>query len=98
MGIQCIQPQIVYCVCVSDARVLGCETQPVMMEFPNESVATSAERTFYCKDGDYSAYYVLIFRVFLDGYYQEPPPELLPPVPVMQATSSASTTDCCAIS
>ena len=87
-------------LCVfSDARVLGCETQPVklMMGLYNEPVAASTERTYYYNSGKHSEYFVLVIRVFLDGYYQEPPPELLPPAPVMQATTSGTTTDCCAI-
>ena len=26
---------------------------------------------------------LLVLRVYLDGYYSEPPPEVLPPVPVI---------------
>ena len=42
------------------------------------------ESPFSASGGSMGASWLIGLRVFLDGNYQDPPPEVLPPVPTMQ--------------
>ena len=79
---------------------MGCETVPVKiygggrknMDSPWGNV--DAERTYTHNSGRYSEHYVFVLRVYLDGFYEEPPQEVLPRLPQM---TDGNDGECCVI-
>ncbi len=51
------------------------------------------EQTYTYNRGERSERWIIVIRVFLDGVYQDPPPEVLPPMPQIQASDN----ECCTI-
>ena len=71
--------------------MLSAETVPVRMYSGNQYGNT--EQTYTYNRGERSEYWLIVIRVFLDGVYNDPPPETLPPLPEIQQAES----DCCTI-
>ncbi len=68
--------------------MLSAETVPIQLSpqgFGQTSGALNVqpEVPFSYKGGKHGASWLIGLRVFLDGVYQDPPPEVLPPVPAM---------------
>ena len=87
------------------ARVLSAETVPMqLMPAQMKPLAIPAgggltaqpEFPYSYHGGKHGASWLIGIRVFLDGIYQDPPPEALPPVPVM-AQAAPVNLCCCAI-
>lgn len=72
------------------ARVLSCETQPMRLYTGGEAYQ-GAESSFTYNISNRNEYWIFVIRVFLDGFYHEPPTEMLPAEPMVQAQ------DCCVI-
>ena len=71
--------------------MLSAETVPIRMYSGGQYGDT--ESTYTYNRGERGEYWLMVLRVFLDGIYQDPPPEALPPVPAIQQGSD----DCCTI-
>ena len=73
------------------ARVLSAETPTVRMHSGKQHGDT--EVTYTYNPGKRSEHHMYVIRLFLDGEYREPPPNVLPPVPDLEPSQD----DCCAI-
>lgn len=62
------------------ARVLSCETVAMRL-FTGGEAHAGIESSFTYNNGNRSEYWVFVLRVYLDGAYQEPPQEVMPPPP-----------------
>ncbi|KAG0443795.1 hypothetical protein HPB47_014518 [Ixodes persulcatus] len=62
------------------ARVLSCETVAMRL-FTGGEAHTGIESSFTYNNGNRSEYWIFVLRLYLDGAYQEPPQEVLPPPP-----------------
>ena len=84
-----VHPYLSACV-VAGAKVVSAETVPlrrgVSLLF-DPDVSLHVKRTTIGQE-------LMVLRVFLDGYYSEPPPEVLPPLPVI---GPAVNGECCTL-
>ena len=71
------------------ARVLSAETCAMRLMTGGER-HNGAESTYTYNRGERNEVYIYVIRTYLDGYYREPDPSQLPPVPEMPD-------DCCTI-
>ena len=72
------------------AKVISAETVPLRR---GPSLQFDSDVSLHVK-GTTIGQELLVLRVFLDGYYSEPPPEVLPPVPVI---GPALNGECCTL-
>ncbi|KAH7976724.1 hypothetical protein HPB52_018657 [Rhipicephalus sanguineus] len=72
------------------ARVLSCETVAMRL-FTGGEAHAGIESSFTYNNGNRSEYWIFVLRVYLDGSYQEPPQEVMPPPPEVRDVG------CCAI-
>lgn len=77
--------------CCAGARVVSAETVPVRMYTGNQHGNT--EQTYTYNRGERNEYWLIVIRIFLDGVYNDPPPEVLPPLP----TIAPGGDECCTI-
>ena len=67
------------------ARVLSAESVPIwMMNRSGGIVQTQPDSPYSTTGGRWGSNWLIGLRVFVDGVYQDPPPEALPPVPAVQ--------------
>ncbi len=77
----------------SGARVLSAET--VAVRKYSDGQQGNSETTFtFNRGGDWRSYFLIVLRVYLDGVYQEPPAEVLPPLPTFKQREEE---DCCTL-
>ncbi|KAK8781545.1 hypothetical protein V5799_017113 [Amblyomma americanum] len=72
------------------ARVLSCETAAMRLFSGGEAYA-GTETSFTYNNGEHNEFWIFVLRIYMDGAYQEPPEEMLPPVPEVHDTG------CCVI-
>ena len=75
---------------VAGAKVVSAETVPLRR---GVSFQFDPDVSLHVK-GTTIGQELMVLRVFLDGYYSEPPPEVLPPVPVI---GPAVNDECCTL-
>ncbi|ELU13029.1 hypothetical protein CAPTEDRAFT_225021 [Capitella teleta] len=82
----------------TEAKVISAETVPILVQTGGLSqpwaIDPEAAYTFYRGGSDIAKYWRLVIRVYLDGTYQDPPSEVLPPAPLLQPTQEAC---CCSV-
>lgn len=66
------------------ARVLSAETSPIRIMSGNDR-KYGAHSTFTFKHGERNTFWLVVLRLYLQGTYNEPPPEVLPPAPIVQS-------------
>lgn len=74
---------------IKGARIISCETVTVRYR----TGGGNPETTYTWNYGNASEFMVYAIRIYMDGIYQDPPPNMLPPIPPMSQASS----DCCTI-
>lgn len=72
------------------ARVLSSETAAMRLYTGGEAYA-GAEASFTYNLSSRNEYWIFVFRLYLDGFYHEPPAEMLPPEPTIQGQ------ECCTL-
>ncbi|XP_022250487.1 uncharacterized protein LOC106466706 [Limulus polyphemus] len=65
------------------ARVLSVETIAMRL-FNGGEPFSGVEASFIFNRGNRNEYFIFVINVYMDGHYPEPPPELLPPTPVIE--------------
>ncbi|KAH7985606.1 hypothetical protein HPB52_025526 [Rhipicephalus sanguineus] len=70
--------------------MLSCETVAMRL-FTGGEAHAGIESSFTYNNGNRSEYWIFVLRVYLDGSYQEPPQEVMPPPPEVRDVG------CCAI-
>ena len=76
---------------LSGAKMISAETVDIRTVGGQNS---DPEVTYTYASGKFIKGYIIALRLYLDGAYNDPPPEALPPVPQIQATQESG---CCTI-
>ena len=76
---------------LSGAKIISAETVDIRTAGGQNS---DPEVTYTYASGKFIKGYIIALRLYLDGAYNDPPPEALPPVPQIQATQESG---CCTI-
>ena len=63
---------------------MSCETVAVRYR----TGGGNPETTYTWNYGNASEFMIFVVRIYMDGIYQDPPPEMLPPMPQMQQGGS----------
>jgi len=84
-----VEPYLSVCV-DAGAKVISAETVPLRR---GPSLQFDPDATLHVK-GTTIGQELLVLRIFLDGYYSEPPSEVLPPVPMI---APAVNDGCCTL-
>lgn len=83
------------------ARVISAETVPVRMYTGGQHGDSEITFTYNPRDHEtnHGEFWLIVLRVFLDGVYNDPPPEVLPPeaAPRTQAEGASQDECCCNI-
>ncbi|KAK8781548.1 hypothetical protein V5799_017111 [Amblyomma americanum] len=79
-GLSATKKRVEAWINATGARVLSCETIAMRLFIGGEACA-GIESSFTFNSGKQNEYWIFVLRVYLDGVYQEPPQEALPPVP-----------------
>ncbi|KAK2168610.1 hypothetical protein LSH36_15g00029 [Paralvinella palmiformis] len=74
-----------------DVRIVSCESVPIRMFSGNQY--GNHEITYTWNRGEQKEFWLLVLRIFLDGEFEDPPPEMLPP-PTLEDRES----QCCTLS
>lgn len=60
------------------AKVLGAQSLVVRLPYATSSLAASVDSCLTPRTTPFSGYWLLVYQIFLDGHYLEPPANLLP--------------------
>ncbi|KAG8202005.1 hypothetical protein JTE90_010376 [Oedothorax gibbosus] len=71
-------------------QVISAETTAIRMYTGGEA-KLGAEASFTYNVAEKSEYFIFIIRLYINGYYSEPPPDMLPPIPEVEQ-------NCCIVS
>ena len=80
------------CVTFPGVQLISAETVPVRLYSGNQH--GDHEQTYTWNHGDRSETWLYVVRIYIDGDFEEPPKEVLPPVPELDDDDC----DCCAVS
>lgn len=75
---------------LTGARILSVETAAMRLRTGGEAIH-GVEASFTYNRSERNEYWIFVFRLYLDGYYRDPPPGLLPAPP------NITVDDCCII-
>ena len=76
---------------ITGAKIISAETVDIRTAGGQNS---DPEVTYTYASGKLTKGYIIALRLYLDGAYNDPPPETLPPVPQIQVTQESG---CCVI-